>query len=86
MKETKEHAHEVGIDPVFAKKKRRRVICVKKWFDEDVGEDVDRRHQALTYFLHILEIKILHHLRIGLSNLNFIKQSLDICIMQSSKC
>jgi hypothetical protein len=30
MKETKEHAHEVGIDPVFAKKKKRRVICVKK--------------------------------------------------------
>ena len=28
MKETKEHAHEVCIDLVFAKKKKR-VICVK---------------------------------------------------------
>ena len=57
MKEAKELVHEVGIGPIFAKKKKR-VVRKNKQFDEDVGEDADgsQSHEdnfRVTYFLHI---------------------------------
>ncbi len=83
MEDGKELAKKVGNDPEFATK---IVVCIKKQFDEDVRADANesQSHEdnfRVTYFFHIIDqaLASLHHLRIGLSNFNIMKKSLDFC-------
>ena len=57
MEEGREHAKKVGIELVFTVK---RVVCRKKQFDEDVGEDANGSQSPeekfkVTYFYHIID-------------------------------
>jgi hypothetical protein len=57
MEEGRELAKKVGIEPVFTVK---RVVCRKKQFDEDVGEDANgsqlpEEKFKVTYFYHIID-------------------------------